>query len=73
MNAEYWVLKVLDPASITQLTPAMISELEMVGGELCEPIDSYREQDVARLRAIAEHQRTGRVHKVVMSVPVDAI
>lgn len=67
---EYWVLKVLPPERVKVLTAAMISELECVNGELCEPIDAYGSEAEARARALAEHRRTGAVHKVTMSVPV---
>lgn len=64
----YWVLKVLPPDKVAVLTPAMMSELELVGGELCEPIDSYRSEVEASTRALAEHRRTGVVHKVTMVI-----
>lgn len=67
-GVEYWVLRVLDPEALRVLTAAMLSELECVGGELCEPIDSYRSEADARGRAIREHQRTGAVHKVTMVI-----
>jgi len=67
---QFWVLKVLGPGDLEVLTPATSSELEYVGGELCEPIDSYRSQESAMQRALAEHRRTGRVHKVVASIPL---
>jgi len=66
--AVYWVLKVLGPDQVRELTPAMISELECVSGELCEPIDSYPSQDAAMARALREHQRTGVVHKVTLVI-----
>jgi hypothetical protein len=66
--AAYWVLKVLGPEQVRELTPAMISELECVSGELCEPIDSYSSQDAASERALREHRRTGVVHKVTFVI-----
>lgn len=68
IGAEYWVLRVLDPEGLRVLTAAMMSELECVSGELCEPIDCYRSETEARARAIREHQRTGQVHKVTMVI-----
>ena len=71
-RAEYWVLKVLAPEAVSVLTQAMISELECVGNELCEPIDWYLNEADACARAVHEHRRTGSVHKVVLSVPLEA-
>lgn len=68
VGAEYWVLRVLPPERVKVLTPAMISELECVAGELCEPIECYRSETEARARALREHQRTGSVHKVTMVI-----
>lgn len=66
MTIVYWVLKVLAPEYLQTLTPQMISELECVGGEICEPIDSYLSEVEAKARALREHRRTGSVHKVTM-------
>lgn len=65
---EWWVLRVIAPQA--ELTAMMRADLECVGGELCEPVDCYGSQEAATERAIQEHQRTGSVHKVVLSVAI---
>lgn len=67
-DAEWWVLRVIDPGAV--LTPMMVADLECVGGELCEPVERCESQDQAIESAIRGHQRTGKVHKVVLSVGV---
>lgn len=50
-----------------------------LSGDICEPVECYevkpgddleRAQNKASERAIAEHKRTGAVHKVVLSADV---
>lgn len=65
---EWWVLRVIDPQA--ELTPMMLADLECVSGELCEPIECCGSEEAAIERAMVEHQRTGKIHKVVLSLAI---
>lgn len=71
MSASFWVMKVLGPATMAtdrRYAKLVLSgDLAVVTGELCEPIVEFDEQEPAVARATLEHERTGVVHKVVLS------
>ena len=78
---EYWVMRVLapryaveswkqraEPDKVAGLQARIDSgELCYCGGELCEPVEMFDNQEDATIRAAKEHKRTGNVHKVVLS------
>lgn len=81
---EYWVMRVLAPREAVKswqarATPLQVLALQQridrgdlvyVGGDLCEPIEVYDNQDDATGRAVKEHTRTGHVHKVVLNAEI---
>lgn len=81
MRSEYWVMRVLGPRSaveswVTRADPEKVTalqaridsgELAYCGGELCEPVEVFDNQEDATIRAAKEHTRTGNVHKVVLN------
>jgi len=81
LKAEYWVMRVLGPRSAVQswmkrADPDKVAalqaridsgELAYCGGELCEPVEVFDNQEDATSRAAKEHARTGNVHKVVLT------
>lgn len=75
-NASYWVLKVLgaDCMVLRERYAQLVAtgDLCVVSGELCEPIVESDSEDAAKARAILEHQRTGKVHRVVLTLNLDA-
>lgn len=70
--AEWWVMRVVQPAS-AEMTDAMRADLAsgalaVVGGELCEPIDWYMDQESAIDRMTREAGvGNGRIYKVTLS------
>lgn len=72
MSASYWVMKVIGPSSLVVTRRDLArrvgsGDLCVVGGELCEPIVEFDDQEPATARALLEHQRSGVVHKVTLS------
>lgn len=72
MSASYWVMKVIGPSSLVVTRRDLArkvgsGDLCVVGGELCEPIVEFDDQEPAMARALLEHQRSGVVHKVTLS------
>lgn len=81
---EYWVMRVLAPREAVKswskrASPGQVATLQAriddgqlvyVGGELCEPIEVYDNQEDATVRATKEHSRTGNCHKVVLNVEI---
>jgi hypothetical protein len=80
-TSEYWVMRVLAPREAVaawskRASPGQVATLQAriddgqlvyVGGELCEPIEVFNNQEDAITRASKEHARTGVVHKVVLN------
>ncbi len=77
MSASFWVMKVLGPAALAtdrRYAKLVLSgDLAVVTDELCEPIVEFDDQEPAMIRATIEHERTGAVHKVVLSADLPAI
>lgn len=77
MSASFWVMKVIGPAELARQPRyaqlVLSGDLSVVTDELCEPIVEFDDQEPAMVRAALEHQRTGVVHKVVLSADLPAI
>lgn len=79
-QVEYWVFRVVvaGGASLNLSGADRIDRLaalwgvvrgryHVIGGDICEEIDVYDEQQDAIERARKEHARTGYVHKVTLN------
>lgn len=76
MSAEFWVMRIVvaevATGGVTATEQAMVDrgDLQLINGDLCEPIESYEDQHDAEARALKEHGRTGHPHKVVMNAEI---
>jgi hypothetical protein len=82
-NEEWWVMRVVaDRDAVSELHGVQHPSIDewnrklesgdicYVSGELCEPVEVYRDQESASIRAAKEHARTGCVHKIVLNAEV---
>jgi hypothetical protein len=75
---EYWVMRIvrakesIGPEGITvaEWKAYKRGDLQMVNGDLVEPIEEYDDQHDAEARALHEHGRTGNPHKVVLNAEI---
>lgn len=74
-EADYWVLRVLGEDSLALRREyarlVLAGDLCVVSGELCEPIVAFKHEETAKERAVLEHQRTGKVHRVVLTLSLE--
>lgn len=77
MSASFWVMKIIGPAALATdrryARLVLSGDLSVVTDELCEPIVEFDDQEPAMTRATLEHERTGIVHKVVLSADLPSI
>lgn len=74
---EWWVFRVLAPATLgaahEHLRGIVEKRYHAINGDICEAVDCFdtgddeSDQQHARELALAEHERTGMVHKVVLT------
>lgn len=73
-STEYWVLRVVRDASVEALTREVREQLDrgelcVVGGDLCQPVQEFADQEAADryMRRLAARAKPGDVYKLVLS------
>lgn len=73
-DVEFWVMRIVanDDGSALDVWEALQrGDVQMVNGDIVEPIEMYRDERAAEMRAVRETRRTGHPHKVVLNADLD--